>query len=487
MSLRHEATQAAFWGIAQKWGHHGVRLCVFVVLARLLGPDSFGLVALASVFILLGETLVDQGFGEALVQRERIGRAHLDSAFWATVVTGVALAGLAVAAAPLIAAVFGQPDLGPVLAGLAPSLILASLCRVQESMLRRALVFRKVAGISLLSTGVGGVAGLAVAFTGGGVWSLVVQFLVQRAVQLPCLWLAVDWWPRARFSPPHFRALLRFGANVMGINVLNFANRQADHLLIGYVLGPTALGYYTIAYRLIRILFDLLPQAVTPVAFAAFSRLQREPARLREAFYEATQAIALFAFPAFTGLAILAPAIIPACFGPGWAASVPVLQVLAPIGMLQSLSVLYQASIKAVGRPGHAFGITAANAVANVIGFSIAVQWGVVAVALAYSVRGFLLWPVSWGVLRRAFGPGAGRYAASLATPFGATVAMAAAVVAARPWLLSPSHEPLTGVIAGVPLGVATYLLALVMIAPDLCRHVWRRLARRTHASGVRP
>lgn len=486
MSLRREATQAAFWGVAQKWGHHGVRLVVFVVLARLLGPDSFGLVALASVFIMLGETLVDQGFGEALVQREHIGRAHLDSAFWASVATGLALAGTAVAGAPLIASAFEQPQLAPVLAGLAPSLVLASLCRVQESLLRRELVFRKVAGISLLSTGIGGVAGLVVAFAGGGVWSLVAQFLVQRLVQLPCLWLAVRWRPRARFSAPHFRALFRFGANVMGINLLNFANRQADHLLIGYVLGPTALGYYTIAYRLVRILYDLLPQAVTPVAFAAFSRLQREPARLREAFYEASRAIGLFAFPAFTGLALLAPAIIPACFGARWAPSIPVLQALAPIGMLQSISVLYQASIKAMGRPSRAFALTAANAVANVLAFTIAVQWGYVAVAVAYSARGFLLWPVSWLVLRQVVAPDLKRYLFSLATPAAATAAMAAVVVALGPWLVPPARTPLVGVVAGVPIGIAAYLLALAIIAPHLCRHLWREFAHRADVPGVR-
>lgn len=486
MTFRQEVSTAAAWGLAQKWGHHGLRLLVFVLLARLLGPESFGLVALASVFILLGELAVDQGFSDALVQRRRIGRAHVDSAFWATVAGGVVLAAACMAAAAPLAHAFGQPRLAPVLLALAPSLVLAALSRTQEALLRRRLAFREVAWVTVISAAAGGLAGVAMALLGYGVWSLVGQFLVQRLVQLPGFWLVSDWRPRARFSPRHFRQLLGFGVHVIGINLLNFSNRQSDHLLVGYVLGPAALGFYTLGQRLLRILLDLLPQALAPVAFSAFARLQAEPQRLREGLYEATRVLSLAAFPAFTGLAVLAPWIVPAVFGEQWRPSVPVIQVLAPIGMLQSVALLYASVLKAIGRPGLALALVALNAAANLAVFTVAVHWGIVAVAAAYCVRGFLLWPVSWLVLRRVLAPSPARYFGALLPAAAATAVMAIAVYALARWGLADAPPPVVA-FAGVLAGAAVYGLAAAALAPQQCRAVWRLLGRGVPVPGARP
>lgn len=478
MNLRRSATHAAFWGLAQKWGYHAVRLLVFVVLARLLDPASFGVVALAGVFVLLGEMLVDQGFADALVQRTAVGPAHLDSAFWASFAIGVMLtAGCVLFAGPL-AAVFDEPRLAPVLRALGPVLLITSLSRTHEALLRRELAFKRIAKISLASVAVGGAAGLWLAMLGYGVWALVAQLLVQRLVQLPCLWFSVAWRPRLRFSLPHFRALARFGVNVVGINLLNVANRQADHLLIGYFLGSTALGYYTVGYRLIRILLDLLPQAIMPVAFSAFSRLKAEPVRLREAFYEATRVMALGAFPAFCGLALLAPAVTEVVFGPQWAPSASVMQVLTAIAALQSISLLCPAALKALGRPQWVLLITAANAVANVAAFAIAVHWGIVAVAAAYAVRGYLLWPLTWTALDRLVSLSPRRYLGALMPALVGCGVMAFAVRGIASGLPG-DWGAFARLLALVPMGAVVYVAAAFTVAPAQCRALAHQVLQR--------
>ena len=485
MSLRRTASHAAAWGLIQKWGYHGIRLTVFVALARLLEPESFGLVALASVFVLLGEMLVDQGFADALVQRPRLGPAHKDCAFWASLVTGSALTALYVLGANGLAAVFEQPQLEPILCTLSVTLFIASLSRTQEALLRREMAFKRIATISLISMSVGGAVGLTMALTGFGVWSLVWQLLVQRLVQLPLLWRATGWQPRARFSPRHFRSLFSFGINVVGINLVNFVNRQADDLLIGYFLGTTALGYYTVGYRLIRMLLDLVPYALIPVAFSTFSRLQAHAARMREGLYEATRLVALAMFPVFCAVAVLAPILIPALFGEQWLPSVAVMQVLAPIGMQQSVSLLFTTALKAAGQPGRVLALTSMNALANLIGFAVAVHWGIVAVAAAYTIRGYLLWPVTWWVVHRLLDLSFLRYAQALAPAMAGTVVLAGVLSLTQLWMPAAAGAPSILLVSAL-IGAVSYGLVGCAAAPEQCRALWRLLAQRMPAHGVR-
>ncbi len=484
MSLRHQVTNAAIWGMAQKWGYHAIRLVVFVVLARLLAPESFGLVALASSFILFGQMFIDQGFSDALVQRTAVGPAHRDAAFWASAGAGLVMTAACFLAAGWLAHVFGEPRLGPVLRWMSPVLFIASLSVTQEALLRRELAFRRIATISLTAMGVGGAIGLTMALLGWGVWSLVGQILAQRLVQLPLLWYATGWHPRLRFSPRHFRALFSFGANVLVTDVLNFANRQADHLLIGYFIGPVALGYYTIGYRLIRILLDLVPHALLPVAFAAFSRMQGSLARMREALYESSELIALATFPVFCGVAMLAPELIITLFGERWAPSGTVMLVLAPVGALQSLSILYSAALKARGKPGVVLALSAVNATTNVIAFAIAVRWGIVAVAAAYTVRGYLFWPVAWLLLRRYLNVSLRHYLRALAPALAATAVMAAVILPGRTPLLRVSDPQMT-LFACTAAGLIVYAIAARLVAPARCRQVWRLFIKPKQVPGA--
>ena len=157
--------------------------------------------------------------------------------------------------------------------------------------------------------------------------------------------------------------------------------RRSDDVLIGYFLGPTLLGFYTIGYQLLLTIIKLVTEVSNSVAFPAFSRIQHKPERMRDAFYQVTQYTSLFAFPVFIGLAALAPELVPALFGEKWAPSIPVMQVLALIGVLQSVLFFNGSVIKASGKPSWQLGIMLLNALCSVIGFLLAVRWGIVAVA----------------------------------------------------------------------------------------------------------
>jgi PST family polysaccharide transporter len=446
-------------------------LAVFLVLARLLTPEAFGLVAMAAVFVALMEVFLDQGFAEAIIQRGELDRAHLDTAFWTNLAGGVLLTGLGVSCSGLVAAFFGEPELASVVRWLSLTFLFGSFRAVQFALLRRQLAFGRLAAVTVSAIIVGGVVGVGMALAGFGVWSLVGQQLSTRCVEALGMWLASSWRPRLNFSPQHAQELLLFGVNVLGLNTLTFVNVRVDDLLIGYFLGPVALGYYSVGYRLIRMLVQLVAGTVYTVAFPTFSKIRQQPERLRRAFFTTCQMAAVVAFPAFLGIAALAPEFVRAVFGGQWAPSSPVMRVLALVGMLEAILYFNSALLLAVGKPSWDLAVRTANTVANILAFMVAVRWGIVAVAAAYVVRGYLLSPASVATVRRAMDFAVTSYARLFAAPIVAASGMLAGVIAMK-WLLGGYLGPNLALAVYVGTGIMLYGILLVLLAPGLAVRV---------------
>ena len=283
MSLRQKAAKGVFWSVIQKWGRAAIQAFFFILLSRLLTPEAFGLVALATIFIDFVEIFLDQGTSVAVVQRAQLERAHLDTAFWISILTGILLTGLGISTSGFVASLFEEPHLAPVLSWLSLSFITNALSTTQNAILQRNLAFKSLAARSLIATIVGGIVGFSMAIAGFGVWSLVGQELSRGLTAAIVLWGASDWRPGFNVSKKHYKELFSFGISVVGNNSLEVLVRRSDDLLIGYFLGPTLLGFYTIGYRLLLIIIRLVTSITTTVAFPTFSRLQDNPERMRPA------------------------------------------------------------------------------------------------------------------------------------------------------------------------------------------------------------
>jgi PST family polysaccharide transporter len=397
--LRAAAARGIGWSALQATASRLLSAVVFVLLARLLEPDAFGVVAVASVFVAFMTVLVDQGFSQALVQRSSLDKEHLDTAFWANLGASAVVVALVMGAAGPVAALFDEPDLAPILRILSLALVAGALEAVPAALLRRRLAFASLAVRGLLSIAAGGVAGVAAALAGLGAWSLVIQLLVQAVVEMAVVWSAVDWRPGRSVSWASAKDLLTFGASVTGTSLVNFLNRRSDDFLIGLVLGSTALGLYTVAYKLLLLMTDVLTRTIEVVAFPVFSRVQDDPPRFVRGFYAANRASLAVATPAYLFVAAFSPEVVEVAFGPSWSDSAPVLRALAFIGILQA-SLLFNATlVGAAGRPDLALLVTTVNGVANVVAFALVVSHGILAVAVAYVVVGYLLAPLSlWSV-----------------------------------------------------------------------------------------
>lgn len=468
MSLRQRAAKGLFWSAIQKWGRAAITTLTFVVLSRLLTPEAFGLVALASVFTEFVEIFLDQGFSAAIVQRKEVEKKHLDTAFWISIVTGLLLTAGNIAAAGFVATFFDEPRLAAVLSWLSLGFILNALSTTQLAILQRKLAFKSLAARSLTATTIGGIVGIGMAFAGFGVWSLVGQNLARAIAAAVILWSSSDWRPGFDVSRQHYRELFSFGSSIVGNNVLNVLVRRSDDFLIGYFLGPTLLGFYTVGYRLLVIIIRLVTEVTNTVAFPAFSRLQSEPERMRRAFYKVTQYTSLLSFPVFISLATLAPELVPAIFGEKWAPSIPVMQVLALIGILQSVLFFNASIIRASGKPSWELGIMVLNAVSSILGFLIAVKWGIVAVAASFVIVGYALAPISYFAVRRLIQVDFWVYLKQFVPPLLASLLMAAAIMGLKYGIQDQALNIYLKLTMYILAGILTYLLVIGLTARKL-------------------
>ncbi|MDY6936027.1 MAG: lipopolysaccharide biosynthesis protein [Cyanobacteriota bacterium] len=459
MSFQRKVLRAAIWTAVQNWGGQFGSLLVFFVLARLLNPEDFGLVALANVFLAFVHIFLNQGFPQALVQRENLEPEHIDTAFWTNLACGCILAIAGVAVSPFVAHFFDRPSLIPILRSFSLLILISSITDVQQALLERELAFKFVALRSLLGLFAGGLVGIGFALSGFGVWSLVAQQTTYELVGAIVLWRGSPWRPRLRFSARHFRDLFSFGVNILAFNFLGFINTRADDLLVGYFLGPVALGYYSIAYRISTIMVKLLVDTCNRVALPTFSRMQTDIPRFRNAFYMATRLTSAIAFPCFLGVVVLAPAIVPWLFGDQWQPSVPVLQVLAAAGIFRSLSRFKGAVFMALGKPEWRVRLGLVNSCLNLIGFSIAARWGIVAVACAYFLRNLIMFPIEQTILGRLIRGSITQYLRQFIVPLGSALVMMGAIAWLDDAIASPALSPMWEITICTLVGAVIYLL----------------------------
>jgi PST family polysaccharide transporter len=471
MTLRERAAKGLTWSVIERWGNEILAIGIFAVLSRQLEPQAFGLVALASVVIDFARRFVDGGFAEAVVQRGEVDQEHLDTAFWTGIVTGVVLAAGLIALAGLIAGAFGEPELAPVLRWLSLAFVVRGLSSTQQALLVRSLRFRQLATRTLVAELAAGTVAISLAFAGWGVWSLVGQSLAAGVFGVATLWRVASWRPGLAFRWSHFRELSLFGANIVGFKLLNVLMQRADSFLIGSILGTVALGYYSVAIRIFHAISKVLTGVMNAVAFPVFSRLQEDRERMRRAFYEATQLTGLVTLPAFLGLAAIAPDAIPFAFGEQWGPSVPVMRVLAGVGILQTLTQFNGSVIKAVGKPSWRLGIAVLQTAGVWIAVFAVVRSGITAVALANVAVGIVLYPLGFWAVRHLIGIEAGRYAAQFAGPLAAALLCVAAALGVR--IAAESLAVPLRIVLAVGAGAAAYGIGLRLLAPDLLRRVW--------------
>lgn len=423
-SLTRHALSAVSWSFLERWASRISSLIVFAILGRLLPIDAFGLVALASVLIEFLLLFADQGAPKAVVVERDPTPRFLNTAFWLSAVSGVVLFLLTLAIAPLVAAVFGQPELTTIIRVLGFSFIVYGISNVQQAVLQRELKFRAIAMRRVFSALIGGAAGVIAAFAGAGVWSLVLQTLVAYCIGAVVLWVCSPFRPGLSVGMTEARSLWKFGINVIGIDTLSWVSRNGDNLVVGAALGPRALGIYSVSFKLYSIVTELVTGVISSSSLPLFAKISHDMRKMTNGLLRATRFTTLMAAPAFALLGLGAESIIPMMYGDKWHQAVPVVQLFCLAGLLTSVTSMDRSVLLAAGRARLELIITAGGALLNVAAFLIGVQWGYQGVAAALVVRAYLYWPVRLWALHAVTSVSIKRYVGQWLLPIGAVVTL---------------------------------------------------------------
>jgi O-antigen/teichoic acid export membrane protein len=372
-------------------GRRLMTLVTTVVLARLLSPTDFGLVAMAAIFIGFADLVRDMGTGAGIVQTDAPTADLLSSVFWLNLGLGVLLTALLIVLAPVVAVLLREPRLTPVLRTLSVSMLFAAAGVVHTSMLTRELRFRQLAVVELCSALAGSILGVALALKGYGVWSLIGQSVCTVVMVSGGTWLASEWRPRFVFDAASLRSILGFSANLTGFNAFNYFARNADNLLIGRYLGTQNLGFYDLAYRVMLYPLQMISWALGRALFPVYARLRAEPARLAAAYLKVTRGVALIAFPVIFGILSIAHPFVETALGPAWSPVVPLLLILGPLSALQAIGTTVGYVYQATGRTDLLFAWGIGAGLLLITSFAVGLHWGIIGVAVCYSIVSYAL------------------------------------------------------------------------------------------------
>lgn len=319
-------------------GQRGIGMLLTFVLAAVLGPKDFGIVAMAGAYIIFIEMFVAQGMAAAIIQRKDLKDEHLDSVFWLVLCTSVLLSGVSVLLSSWWAVANDLQTLAPVIAVLSISIPIKGITVVQEALAQRRMDFKSLAVLSGASSIIAGIVGVVLAFTGFGVWALVTQQLLGSALSTSILWKISKWRPRFRFSFKDAKALLGFSSSTFVSQIGVYVAGQSDVIIMGLFFGPIAVGMYRLAERLMRIVLEIGTRSIQIVALPHFSSLQDDPKQLKQAVLKCLHLSAILTIPAMALLAVTSDYIM-AVIGSEWESASIVLKIVVFIGMAKALTL----------------------------------------------------------------------------------------------------------------------------------------------------
>lgn len=446
------------------------RIGVSVLLARLLAPSDFGLLALALVVTQFLDMFVDLGTGSAIVQRSGLTHRMASSVFFLNVGLGVVLAAGMALAAPLIAALYDVPDATPILRGMSVAVMITALGVVQQGLLRRWMKFG-LFGIANAATAlVTGMLAIPLALAGFGVWALVIGTVGGIAVRTLLVWWFSRWRPHAVFSIADLRSMASFSGNLSLFNLSSFFIANADKFIIGRFLGAAALGLYSLADRALMYPVRSITIVIQELLFPAFSRVQKNDESIRRGYLRACSGIALVTFPAMFGLMVVAGPFVEIVLGEQWIPAIPLVTVLAPVGAIQSLAYTVGVLYRAKGRTDRLLRWGLVSGLVIVAGYVIGLPWGIDGVAYSYGATMFLLsypaFVLAFALIDLRFAD----FARALRPYVAATAIMVAATLAIRVALELAGASQATVLAVCVASAALTYCMLMYRSRPAALR-----------------
>lgn len=385
-NLKQRSVRGGFITIVAQASKFILKFGSTIILARLLTPEDYGLIGMATVVIGFVEYFKDLGLSAATIQRREINHQQISTLFWINLGVSCLVALIVALMSPAIAAFYHEPRLKAITLGLAINFIFGGLTVQHQALLRRQMQFTSLAKVEIVSIFAGVMAAIIAAQSGLRYWALVLMLMATAVTNALGVWIACQWRPGLPTRNSGVRSMLAYGGNMTGFGVVNYFSRNLDNVLIGRRWGSEELGLYAQAYKLVLLPIEQINNPVTSVALPTLSSLQSEPEEYCKYYYKAMLSISALGLPIIGFLFAAADQVILLVLGEQWLATVPIFKLLMPAAFNATIGVGLGWAYQSLGYVGRQFRWGIGSSIANAILFIIGVNWGAIGVAAIYGL-----------------------------------------------------------------------------------------------------
>lgn len=392
MSLKKRTFWGAIWNGLSSVSLTGLNFIITAILARLLAPNAFGVMGMIQTTIALINMMNQFGLAPAIIQGENLNQNRLSSLFWFNMLVGFLMTAIVFFSSNLISLFFNQPELEELLKLISVVFTIVSLSFIQQSLLKKEMKFKELFNINIISTISYGVITIVLALNGLGVKALVLGYIGKNFVMTMITIIFYRWTPNLIFDFKIIKDLLNFGVYVFGSSFLNYFKRNLDYLLIGKLLGSSALGYYTLAYKLMLVPVQKIGGVINNTFLPAFSEIKNNKVSIKKYYLNILNLISLITFPMMGGLFIVAPEFILTIYGENWIPVIALIEILSITGASQSLATTAGTILLSQGRSDISFKYNIFTLFFLSISIFIGLNWGIIGIAFGvtiYSLFGF--------------------------------------------------------------------------------------------------
>jgi O-antigen/teichoic acid export membrane protein len=461
-SLFHRAANAGSWAVALRVAVRGVLFLRTIILARLLVPDDFGLMAIAVLAIALVDRLTTTGFDFALIQRRGDIRPYLDTAWTVQVLRGAAISSVVFFAAPWIAQFFGAPEAEAVVRVLSVNVLIQAFQNIGVVYFQRDLRFDLRFIVEMSDAGVNAVVSIAAAFIYRDVWALVIGVLAGGIARVVTSYVVQNYRPHFRLVGEYARGLFRYGKWITTSGFLVYATTNLDDIAVGRMLGVAELGLYRMAYNFSQLVATEFTGMTNAVALPAYASIQDDTARLKRGYLAALHLSAFIALPVAIGTILIAPDLVYGVLGTQWIPIIVPMQLLSIAGLSRGISATIGPFYQGIGRPHVPVYFSSAKlAVMVVLLYPAITRFGIDGAAATVAIGGSVTGVVAVIVALRTVEATPRQARQALLYPLINTIAMTTVILGVA--ALLPNRPSFVSLVVLIAVGIATYLGAVVV------------------------
>jgi O-antigen/teichoic acid export membrane protein len=433
-----------------------------MILARLLTPQDYGLIAMVIAITGFVELFKDMGLSLATIQKAEINHAQVSTLFWINVAVSIMLALVLAAVAPIISWFYNEPRLTYITLALAGTFIFSGLTVQHQALLRRQMRFFTLAVIEIGALIVGIITGITLAWYGNGYWALVGFSVAMALSNAVLVWIFCRWRPSLPVRQAGVRSMVAFGGHLTGFSIIGYFARNFDSILLGRFYGAGVLGLYSRAYSIMMLPISQVREPLNAVALPVLSHIQNETVRYRRYYIKLVTLLAFITMPLMVFLFVCADQVMHLLLGSQWSGATGIFKVLCITAFIQPVATTWGLVLVSLGKSKRYFVLGTVNSVIIIISFIIGLPWGAIGVAVAYTIANYaLLAPTLWYCFRQT-PVSIMDFFSAISRPVVASLCMGGAIFSTC--LLLANQPDIVVVGACFAIGLLGYLLVLALI-----------------------